>query len=135
MADQLRKSLKNTYWPEQEKILTKPSQERERTLCPTFFLAAESVFSIKVICSLQKKNSWRESMKPPSCHILKASRRLYSRVLTPSQLQQRGSDIQKRPYPGSCLRKKSRSNLLEWCYLDAVTVANNLSQSWSRRAS
>src|SRR5437879_4092608 len=40
MADQLRKSLKNTYWPKQEKILTKPSQERERTLCPTFFLAA-----------------------------------------------------------------------------------------------
>jgi len=59
IADRLRKSLKDICWPKQKIILTKPSEEKERTLCRTFFLAAESVFSIKVICSLQKKNSWR----------------------------------------------------------------------------
>ena len=35
--------------------MTKPSQERERTLCRTFFLAPESISSTKAICSLQKK--------------------------------------------------------------------------------
>jgi hypothetical protein len=75
IADRLRKRSKNIYWPKQKKILTKPSEERESTLCRTFFLAAESIFSTKAICSLQKKNSWRGSMKPPGYHILKASKR------------------------------------------------------------
>ena len=55
----VEKEFKDICWPKQKIILTKPSEEKERTLCRTFFLAAESVFSIKVICSLQKKNSWR----------------------------------------------------------------------------
>src|SRR5437763_2111631 len=55
----VEKEFKDICWPKQKIILTKPSEEKERTLCRTFFLAAESGFSIKVICSLQKKNSWR----------------------------------------------------------------------------
>ncbi len=71
----VEKAFKEYLLAKAKKILTKPSQERERTLCRTSFLAAESIFSTKVICSLQKKNSWRGSMKPPGCRILKVSRR------------------------------------------------------------
>src|SRR4029077_16921412 len=116
IAGRLRKRSKNICSPKQEKILTKPSQEKEHTLCRTFFLTAESVFSTKAICSLQKKNSWRGSMKPPDCRILKVSRKPQSPVITTWQLRNRGLAIPKRRCPGSDLLKKNRKNLVELCF-------------------
>src|SRR4029077_17084241 len=40
IAHRLRRRSKNICGPKQEKISTKPSQERERILCLIFFLAA-----------------------------------------------------------------------------------------------
>src|SRR6266513_4837838 len=129
MADRLRKRLKNICWPKRQKILTKPSQERELTSCRTFFLAAESVSSTRVIWSPQKKNSWQGSMKPPCCHILKASRRPLSPVITTSLLRNRDLDTPKRPCLGSDLRKKNRINLVERCFPRLVPVVRSSSQS------
>ena len=71
VTDQLKMRLRNICRLERLKILIKPSQEKARISRPPFFLAAECFSLIKVICSLQRMNSWRSSKRHRSYLILK----------------------------------------------------------------